>query len=103
MSNTLLIYNQLRASGASHAGALGLMGNWMAESDLEPWRLQNDFTAARTLSHAYTADVMAGRIRRATVWPSGPTSISPPDRGESWISTTSGKSPARHWTMHPCR
>ena len=40
------------------------MGNWMAESGLEPWRLQNDFTAARTLSHAYTADVMAGRISR---------------------------------------
>ena len=64
MNNTLLIYNQLRASGVSHAGALGLMGNWMAESGLEPWRLQNDFTAGRTLSHAYTADVMAGRISR---------------------------------------
>ena len=64
MSNTLLIYNQLRASGVSHAGALGLMGNWMAESGLEPWRLQNDFTAGRSLSHAYTADVMAGRISR---------------------------------------
>ena len=64
MSNTLLIYNQLIASGVSHAGALGLMGNWMAESGLEPWRLQNDFTAGRSLSHAYTADVMAGRISR---------------------------------------
>ena len=64
MNNTLLIYNQLSASGVSHAGALGLMGNWMAESGLEPWRLQNDFTAGRTLSHAYTADVMAGRISR---------------------------------------
>ena len=64
MSNTMLIYNKLRTSGASHAGALGLMGNWMAESGLEPWRLQNDFTAGRSLSHAYTADVMAGRISR---------------------------------------
>ena len=64
MNNTLLIYNQLRASGVSHAGALGLMGNWMAESGLEPWRLQNDFTAGRSLSHAYTADVTAGRISR---------------------------------------
>ena len=64
MNNTLLIYNQLRASGVTHAGALGLMGNWMAESGLEPWRLQNDFTAGRSLSHAYTADVMAGRISR---------------------------------------
>ena len=64
MSNTMLIYNKLRTSGASHAGALGLMGNWMAESGLEPWRLQNDFTAGRSLSHAYTADVTAGRISR---------------------------------------
>ena len=31
-NNALLIYNQLRASGLSEAGALGLMGNWMAES-----------------------------------------------------------------------
>ena len=35
MSNALLIYNQLHASGISEAGALGLMGNWMAESGLE--------------------------------------------------------------------
>ena len=64
MSNVLLIYNQLRAAGISHAGALGLMGNWMAESGLEACRLQNDFSATRTLSHAYTADVTAGRITR---------------------------------------
>ena len=64
MSNTLLIYNQLRASGVSYAGALGLMGNWQAESGLEPGRLQNDFSSTRTLSHAYTADVTAGRITR---------------------------------------
>ena len=64
MSNKLLIFNQLRAAGISHAGALGLMGNWMAESGLEACRLQNDFSATRTLSHAYTADVTAGRITR---------------------------------------
>ena len=39
MSNTLLIYNQLRAAGVSRAGALGLLGNWKAESGLEPGRL----------------------------------------------------------------
>ncbi len=60
----LLIYNQLRASGVSHAGALGLMGNWQAESGLEPYRLQGDFSSGRTASHAYTADVMSGRISR---------------------------------------
>ena len=64
MSNTLLIYNQLLAAGVSRAGALGLMGNWKAESGLEPCRLQNDFSANRIYSHAYTADVTAGRITR---------------------------------------
>ena len=64
MSNTLLIYNQLRAAGVSRAGALGLLGNWKAESGLEPGRLQNDFSANRIYSHAYTADVTAGRITR---------------------------------------
>ena len=64
MSNVLLIYNQLRAAGVSRAGALGLMGNWKAESGLEPCRLQNDFSANRIYPHAYTADVTAGRITR---------------------------------------
>ena len=65
MSNALLIFNQLRAAGVSRAGALGLLGNWKAESGLEPCRLQNDFSANRIYSHAYTADVTAGRITRA--------------------------------------
>ena len=65
MTNALLIYNQLRASGVSEAGALGLMGNWMAESGLEPGRVQGDFNTGRTLSRAYTDDVMAGRISRS--------------------------------------
>ena len=64
MSNVLLVFNQLRAAGVSRAGALGLMGNWKAESGLEPGRLQNDFSANRIYSHAYTADVTAGRITR---------------------------------------
>ena len=64
MSNVLLIFNQLRAAGVSRAGALGLLGNWKAESGLEPGRLQNDFSANRIYSHAYTADVTAGRITR---------------------------------------
>ena len=65
MSNVLLIFNQLRAAGVSRAGALGLLGNWKAESGLEPCRLQNDFSANRIYSHAYTVDVTAGRINRA--------------------------------------
>ena len=65
MSNVLSIYNQLRAAGVSRAGALGLMGNWKAESGLEPCRLQNDFSANRIYSRSYTDDVTAGRITRA--------------------------------------
>ena len=64
-NNALLIYNQLRANGLSEAGALGLMGNWMAESGLEPGRLQGDFTQGRTYSRAYTDDVASGRIGRS--------------------------------------
>ena len=65
MSNVLLIYNQLRSAGVSRAGALGLLGNWKAESGLEPCRLQNDFSANRIYSRSYTDDVTAGRITRA--------------------------------------
>ena len=65
MSNSLLIFNQLRAAGVSRAGALGLLGNWKAESGLEPCRLQNDFSANRIYSRSYTDDVTAGRITRA--------------------------------------
>ena len=55
---------KLRAAGVSRAGALGLLGNWQAESGLEPGRLQNDFSANRIYSRSYTADVTAGRITR---------------------------------------
>ena len=65
MSNVQLIYKQLRDAGVSEAGALGLMGNWMAESGLEPGRLQGDFTQGRTYSRAYTDDVVSGRIGRS--------------------------------------
>ena len=65
MSNVQLIYKQLRDAGVSEAGALGLMGNWMAESSLEPGRLQGDFTQGRTYSRSYTDDVASGRISRS--------------------------------------
>ena len=65
MNNALLIYNQLCASGVSEAGALALLGNWMAESGLEPNRLQGDFTQGRTHSKAYVDDIRAGRISKA--------------------------------------
>ncbi len=62
--NALLIYNQLRASGVTHAGAIGILGNWMAESGLEPGRLQGDFSSGRLQSMIYTADVTSGKINR---------------------------------------
>ena len=64
VKNALLIYNQLVASGLTKAGALGLMGNWMAESGLEANRLQGDFGEGRLRSKAYTDDVMSGRTGR---------------------------------------
>ena len=63
--NALLIYNQLRASGVTHAGAIGILGNWMAESGLEPGRLQGDFSSGRLQSMVYTADVTSGKINRS--------------------------------------
>ena len=65
MSHVQSIYRQLRDAGVSEAGALGLMGNWMAESGLEAGRLQGDFTQGRTYSRAYTDDVASGRISRS--------------------------------------
>ena len=58
------IYNQLRAAGVTEAGALGVLGNWYAESGCEPWRLQGDFSQYRSASKQYTKDVEAGKISR---------------------------------------
>jgi hypothetical protein len=62
--NAQLIYNLLLAAGVTRAGALGLLGNWMAESGLEPGRLQGDFSSGRLQSMVYTADVTSGKINR---------------------------------------
>lgn len=64
MSYHQTIYNLLRGYGLSEAGALGILGNWQAESGCEPNRLQNDFSSYRTLSKDYTARVMSGAISR---------------------------------------
>lgn len=66
MSNAQRIYNRLRRAGLTEAAALGMLGNWQAESGLEPNRLQNDCSPQSTLSKAYTADVIAGKISRVT-------------------------------------
>ena len=64
MSNKQLIYKLLRNAGITEAGALGILGNWQAESGCEPGRLQNDFSSFRTNSKDYTARVMSGAITR---------------------------------------
>lgn len=64
MSNYQLIYKLLRNAGITEAGALGILGNWQAESGCEPCRLQNDFSSYRTASKDYTARVTSGAISR---------------------------------------
>ena len=62
MSYYQTIYNRLRASGLTEAGALGFLGNWDCESNCEPFRLQGDFSPYKTASHQYTKDVEGGSI-----------------------------------------
>lgn len=58
------IYNQLRASGLTEAGALALLGNWDCESNCESNRLQGDFSPYRNMSRQYTAGVDDGSISK---------------------------------------
>lgn len=44
-------YNHLRKAGLSHAGALGSMGNFEAESGCESVRLQGDYDMRNTIAH----------------------------------------------------
>lgn len=64
MSYHQTIYNRLRQFGFTEAGALGVLGNWEAESNCEPCRLQNDFSSQRTLSKTYTERVETGGMTR---------------------------------------
>lgn len=64
MSYHQTIYNLLRGYGLSEAGAIGVIGNWQAESNCEPNRVQGDFSPYRTGSKQYVADVTSGKISR---------------------------------------
>ena len=64
MSYHQQIYNRLRHDGLSEAGAIGMLGNWQAESNCEPNRVQGDFSPYRTASKQYVNDVTSGRISR---------------------------------------
>ena len=56
------IYDYLTKSGLTHEGALGLMGNLMAESGCESCRLQGDYDISRSRSKAYAAKVDSGEM-----------------------------------------
>lgn len=64
MSYYQTIYDHLRQSGITKAGALGLLGNWDCESNCEPNRLQGDFSSGRILSKQYTASVDSGSMSK---------------------------------------
>lgn len=64
MSYYQIIYNRLLQNGLTEAGAIGMLGNWQAESNCEPSRVQGDFSPYRTASKQYVADVTTGRITR---------------------------------------
>lgn len=58
------IYSILRAGGLTRAGALGLMGNWECESNLEACRVQGDFSSYRTASKLYVSQITSGVISK---------------------------------------
>lgn len=64
MSTRQDIFNLLRETGLTVAGALGLMGNWDCESNLEPCRVQGDFNPFRTASKNYVAQITSGAISK---------------------------------------
>ncbi len=64
MTRNQTIYTILRNAGLTEAGALGMMGNWDCESNLEPGRLQGDFNIFRTSSKNYVARVTSGALSK---------------------------------------
>lgn len=64
MTRNQTIYTILRNAGLTEAGAIGMMGNWDCESNLEPGRLQGDFNSFRTSSKNYVARVSSGALSK---------------------------------------
>ena len=62
MTRNERIYALLKQGGLTDAGAFGIMGNFDCESNLEPGRLQGDFSAARTASHEYVQRATSGAM-----------------------------------------
>lgn len=64
MTKNQTIYAILRNSGLTEAGAIGMMGNWDCESNLEPGRLQGDFSSMRVTSRNYVQRATSGAMSR---------------------------------------
>ncbi len=64
MSYVQKAYSLLRAGGLTEAGALGMLGNWDCESNVEPCRLQGDFSSNRYLSKDYVARLNSGALSK---------------------------------------
>lgn len=64
MTRNERIYALLRQGGLTEAGTFAMMGNWDCESNLEPWRLQGDFSQNRTSSKDYVARATSGAMSR---------------------------------------
>lgn len=64
MSYEQTIYNRLRYHGMTEAAALGMLGNWACESGNEPFRVQGDFSAYRTISKAYVQSLTNGSMTK---------------------------------------
>ncbi len=62
MTRNERIYALLRQGGLTEAGAFAMMGNWDCESNLEPGRLQGDFSSGRITSRDYVARVNCGAL-----------------------------------------
>lgn len=64
MTRNERIYALLRQGGLTEAGAFGMMGNWDCESNLEPGRLQGDFSSMRVTSREYVARATSGAMSK---------------------------------------
>ena len=64
MTRNQKIYTILRCAGLTEAGTLGMMGNWDCESNLEPGRLQGDFSSLRVTSRDYVQRATNGTMSR---------------------------------------
>lgn len=58
------LYKLFKKAGMTEAAIFGMLGNWDCESNLEPGRLQGDFSPFRTLSKSYVAKISDNRISK---------------------------------------